>query len=455
MKFSKLGLLTLLISLFILNGCKNQDGIGLGVDPDNQLNGTLIADTNVVIHTVAEDTIATAGLVTNPLAYFKDPVFGETETNIAAVLTLPANASSWAKPTGTLIIDSAVVTLPYAEGFYGDSLTSSYKLDVYQLAERVEAKAYYNTKHWTHQPTLLGSKTFTARPHDSVRVYQIIDGKPDTLIKIRPQLRIPINKGFISNNLFNASATVLASNVVFENTVKGLYFTLDKSATTGPGGILMLGLDTGAKVNVYYRNTTDGKTDTTMLSLPFTTKVTEIKHAPSPQLQAALNQTSTNGLVYIQGLAGTRAKISFPKIKQTLDALGGDIILNRAELVIKVAPGSATPYAPLGRLTLYKYDIAKQRVQLQDASPADPRGTVFGGYYSAANGEYHFIVTSFIQDLYRGKTVDYGTYLAATTADAVEIIGITPTPTVAQRTVAIGAKSADKIKLNIIYTKVK
>jgi predicted small secreted protein len=40
MKFYKLGLLTLLISLFILNSCKTQDGIGLDVDPATQINGT-------------------------------------------------------------------------------------------------------------------------------------------------------------------------------------------------------------------------------------------------------------------------------------------------------------------------------------------------------------------------------------------------------------------------------
>jgi hypothetical protein len=454
MKFSKLGLLTLLISLFILNSCKNQDGIGLGVDPEDQLNGTLIADTNIVVNTVAEDTIPTAGLTITPLAYFKDPVFGTTEANIAAVLTLPANASSWAVPTGKITIDSAVLVLPYAEGFYGDSLTSSYKLNVYQLGERVKAQAYYNTKHWSHEPTLLGTKAFAARPHDSIRIYQIIDGAPDTLIKVKAQIRVPISKAFISTNLFGASSTVLGSSVIFQNTVKGLYLTLDKGATTGPGGTLMMALDTSAKVNVYYKNVTGTTTDTTMLSLPFANNITEIKHTHSAEVKAALNQTSTNGLFYLEGLAGTRAKVSFPDIKKTFAALGSDVVLNRAELVIKVAPGSTTPYAPLGRLTLYKYDIAKQRVQVQDASAVDPRATVFGGYYSAAKGEYHFIVTSFIQDLYRGKTVDYGTYLAATPATITDVIGITPTATVAPRTIGIGKNSPDRIKLNIIYTKV-
>src|SRR3954470_16548847 len=86
MKFSKLGLLTLLISLFILNSCKNQDGIGLGVDPGSELNGTIMVDTSMVVTTVADDTINTSGLYRVPLSYFKDPEFGVTESNIAAAL---------------------------------------------------------------------------------------------------------------------------------------------------------------------------------------------------------------------------------------------------------------------------------------------------------------------------------------------------------------------------------
>ena len=133
MKFSKLGLLTLLISLFILNSCKNQDSIGLGVDADSQLNGTLMVDTNINVTTLPEDTVATYALFRTPLSYFKDPELGITEANIAAAINLPGN-TAYTLPTGTLTIDSSVLFLPLADGFYGDSLTSSINLDVHQLS---------------------------------------------------------------------------------------------------------------------------------------------------------------------------------------------------------------------------------------------------------------------------------------------------------------------------------
>jgi hypothetical protein len=450
MKFYKLGLLTLLISLFILNSCKTQDGIGL--DPATPIAGDLIIDTSIVSTTVPEDSVVTNGSATRaPLAFFKDPDFGTTEANIAAVLNLPGSAA-YTLPTGTITIDSVRLILPYAtDGFYGDSLLSQYKIDVHQLDERILlTKSYYNTKHFSFTPALLGTKTFYARVHDSVQVTNIVTGGPDTLIKIKPHLRIPINPGFINTNFFGASTSVLSSNDIFSNTVKGLYLTLDKTKTPGTGGNIFFGLDSAA-VMVYYKRVDGTTIDTTSVSLPLGVNVNEIKHTyTGTKAEAALNGTSTDGLVYLQGLAGLRAKLSFPNVKNILD---GKTIINRAELVVKVKPGTTTPFAPSRRLTLYTYDIAHQRINLQDASPTDPRATVFGGSFNPATGEYHFIVTAFMQDLIRGKTTDYGTYLAPVDPIATDVVDITPAATYAERAIIGGKNSPYRIKLNIIYTK--
>jgi hypothetical protein len=455
MKFFRLDLLTLLISLFILNSCKTQDGIGLDVDPATQINGTLISDTGVVATTVHEDSVITNNSSTRaPLAYFKDPDFGTTEANIAVVLNLPG-FTAYTLPTGTITIDSASLVLPYAtDGFYGDSLLSTYKINVHQLNERIVlSKSYYNTKHFDFKSELLGTKTFLARAHDSIQITNIVTGAADTLAKVGPQVRIPIDKNFINANFFGASTSVLASNDVFSNNLKGLYLTLDKSQTTGTGGNMFFRLDS-ASVMIYYKRVDGATTDTASVSLPLGTNVNEIKHTYSTKVQSALDNTSNDGLVYLQGLAGLRAKLTFPNVKNMFDSLGNKVILNRAELVVKVKPGSATPFAPNRRLTLYKYDIAHQRISLQDASTADPRASgAFGGNYDSATGEYHFIVTAFLQDLIQGKTVDYGTFLAPVDPTVTTTIDITPTASYAERSIIEGKNSPYRIKLNIIYTK--
>jgi hypothetical protein len=458
MKFYKLGLLTLLISLFILSSCKNQDGIGLGVDAGNQLNGTLLADTNITVTNVLEDSVVTSGLFRTPLSYFKDPEFGVTESNIAAQLTLP-DGLAYTLPAGSITVDSAVLVLPYAAtGFYGDSLTSKFKIDVHQLNEKYVSTTYYNNKQWDYNTALLGTKTFTARSHDTLRITDIVDGAPDTLKKVSPQVRIPISTAFVNTYFFKAPATSRSSTLAFQNAVKGLYLTLDKAGTTGPGGNLMFSLDS-TRIDLYFR-ATDATTDTLKISLPVPlgSHMASIKHTYSAKVQASLNKTSTDGLIYLQGLAGLRAKVEFPNIKSTFASVGGDVIINRAELIIKAAPGTTVPFAALSRLTMYQLDLAKQRIRIQDASTSDPRGvngpSFFSGYYNKANGEYHFLVTAYIQDLVRGKTVDYGTYIAPVDPTAASLININPIATYAERTITPAKNSPSRIKLNIIYTKI-
>src|SRR3569833_537946 len=462
MKFFRLDLLTLLISLFILSSCKNQDTIGLGVDATNQINGVLVDTSTIVINTVKDDSLVTSGITKAPLAYFHDPIFGETESNLALSVTLPST-SGYTLPSGTISIDSTRLIMKYVDGFYGDSVASSYYVNLYQLIELFnENSCYYQSKQWQVNSTLLGSVTFKARTHDSIQINNIIKGKPDSLIKVPAQLRIPVDKNFIIQNFFNASTTSLATNSVFQSAFKGLYLTLDKAQTVGAGGTFMF--SNTETLAIFCKESNNGSIDTTTIKLPITKLAAAYSHTYSTTINAELaNTTTSSNAVYFQGLSGLRAKIKFPNIlanvRNDLLKRDSDFVLNRAELVITPNPGSAIPYRPLPRLTMYQLDIAKQRIAVQDASTTDPRALgpgVFGGFYSSKTNTYHFIITGYLQDLLHKKTVDYGTYIAP--ADTLNKTGvdITATPSIAARTVATGTdkSSGTKIKLNIIYTKI-
>jgi hypothetical protein len=461
MKFFRLDLLTLLISLFILNSCKNPSGVGLGLDPSAQISGAFIDTSTIVVNTVPEVPVATSGLAKTPLSYFKDPVLGTTVSNIAVALNLPGS-TAYTLPTGTIVIDSAVLVLKYAKGFYGDSLTSKYKVNVYQLTQRLTSQTYYNTMNWdsiADKTNLLGTRSFFARPNDSIKIYNIITGAPDTLIKVPAQLRVPISKDFINKILFNASSNQLSSNTIFNNNVKGLYITLDQNGTTGAGGNIMLSLSDS--LNVYYRAINGSTIDTASASLELGTHAAQIIHTPSAAVSAELHNATggSRDVIYLQGLAGLRAKISFPYLKNILTTVGSNIVINRAELVITPVPGSTIPFPAQPKLTMYRYDIANQPVELQDATSSDPRsggvGT-FGGYYSPVTKSYHFIVSAYIQDLMNGRTVDYGAYIAPVDSTNTTSVDIATTPQTAGRTIAVGTdkNSPYRIKLNIIYTKI-
>ncbi|WP_448702270.1 DUF4270 domain-containing protein [Mucilaginibacter sp. AW1-3] len=469
MKFFRLDLLTLLISLFILNSCKNPDGVGLGIDPSQSLQATLVDTATINTTTVVDDDLLTNNISKAPLAYFKDPLFGTTEANIAAGLNLP-NSSSFTLPAGTIVIDSSRLVLTYADGFYGDSLTTKYKLNVYQLNEPViSSQYYYNTKVWSHSNTLLGTQSFFVRQKDSVKITDIVTGGKDTLKKVAPQIRVPIANSFVFNNFFAASTSQLSNNSVFLNAVKGLYITLDKTGTTGgPGGNIYFNMSGACSLEVYYRVTHGSTIDTLTATLPLgNPHAAEIKHDYTgiPAIQAQLNNpTVSTGTIYLQGLSGLRSKVSFPYLKKLLPAnlTNNDITINRAELVVTPVAGTGIPYVPTPRLALYRFDIAHQKTTVPDATA----GSVyylsvgsFGGFYDTYHKSYSFVITGYVDDLMRGKTTDYGTFIAPADTMGLHtgsaVIDISNSASVNSRVIIGGNKTSPyKMKLNIIYGKV-
>jgi hypothetical protein len=304
---------------------------------------------------------------------------------------------------------------------------------------------------------LLGTRTFNARPGTHIKIYDIITGSPDTLMLVSPQLRIPISKSFITNVLFNQNSTVLSSNPYFQNMVHGVYITLDKTQTTGPGGTFYMGLDS-ARIDVFYRTIQGTTIDTGSTSMPITNYAASIRHTYTATINAALNNKASGKVFYIQGLGGLRTKISFPDLQALYNSAGGKFVINRAELVVTVAPGSLIPYGPLPKISLYRLDIAKQRIPVEDANTSNPLSAgvaEFGGFYNYTLNQYHFLITAYVQDLMTGTAVDYGTYIGAVDTTNTTSVDYAVTTSTAARTIAVGSDPTSQynIKLNIIYTK--
>ena len=138
------------------------------------------------------------------------------------------------------------------------------------------------------------------------------------------------------------------------------------------------------------------------------------------------------------------------------------MVINRAELVVTIAPGGDIPsyLVPLPKLTLYRYDLANQPSYVEDgySGSATYLGAgAFGGFYNSPTQNYHFLVTTYIQDLLRGVTVDYGTYIAPIDTTSTSSVDISPTAETGARTIAVGNNKSSpyRIKLNVIYTKIK
>ncbi|UEG54051.1 DUF4270 domain-containing protein [Mucilaginibacter daejeonensis] len=469
-----------MISLFILGGlasCKNQSDVGLPLG-SQELSGTLLSYDDITIKTDTENTNLDVNAESSngkmPLASFVDSRIGTTTSNVVTGITLPGNVA-YTKPSGTVTTDSVVMELRYADGFYGDSLNSRYRVNVYQLTNKLQASTldgYYSGQRRPHESANLINTAkagpFNIRPKTSVKIQNILKGKADKDSLATPQLRVSLDPAFFASRVFNPTTTSSVAN--FQNSLKGLYISLQRNNTTETGGSAMLDI-TNCNIKVYYRADTAGTIDTNSVTLPFAGSVTEISHTYTDEVTKAMAAgVTSNDVFYIQGNAGLRAKIAFPSLKTIFGTTPiSSIAINRAELVITPVAGTDVPFVPLPQLTLYRLDLTKQRRQIPDGAVTTGGQALdarflgvpqFGGNYVKSTKDYHFLVTGYISDLIRGKTTDYGTYLGA--IDTVNrnkgttaTVDYLPTAATSARLIAVGSNKSSqyKIKLNIIYTK--
>ncbi|WP_316826690.1 DUF4270 domain-containing protein [Pedobacter miscanthi] len=471
MKFTKQDLLTLLIGLFLFASCKNPDSVGLDVDPNSAITGTLVVSP-VTTQLVEETAATTFGQSRYPLGYMVDPVFGKTEAGIA--MTVYPISTSYDFGTAPQL-DSAILVLKFDESstvtkFYGDTTNSKYSIDVFQLTNPVTN--YKSSDVQAINNTLLGNFTGKLVPNTKTKIYDIVTGKADTLKVVPAQIRIPLNKFFIQNNILNLGTAGTSSNAKFVNAFKGLYAQVNKSSSTGTGGIGFFnfsGADSYVQL-VWKKTNSSSGVDTSSVNFPIGISTTSgysgvaatFKHdyAGTP-VRAQLDAPSaSNNVTYLQGLAGVKTKISFDGLTGFTGTYGKAII-NKAELVVELGGGApAYPFNAAQRLSLYRWDIAHQPTNVPDytnfavsSSGISAAGeALFGGYFDSTKNRYIFIVTSYVQSLVDGNIKDEGTFLAPTSYNLFQTV---PTAASAERSIiGTGSTATNKMKLNIYYTKI-
>lgn len=470
MKFIKLDLLTLLISLFLFASCNGPGKVGLDIDPATQIQGTLLNTEPIISQTVKENDINTTNLTRHPLGYMVDPIFGKTESSIA--MTVVPSILSYDFGTAPLL-DSAILVLNLGTQFYGDTASSKYSIDVYQLTNTITQ--YKSNSVQAHNSTLLGNFNSLIFPNTPITIRDVVIGKVDTSRSVPAQIRIPLDKAFIQSKILSLLPADLSTRNKFTDYFKGLYAEINKTTSTisptNGGGIAFIDFSgTSSYLQLVYKktNAAAGK-DTVSVNFPININsgpiTANISHdyTGTPVLTQLSNPTPSTPytVTYTQALVGVKTKISFPNLINFTNVYGKAVV-NKAELVVDLSAGTyGSPFNAPQRLALYRWDIAEQSINVPDHDQpsqtnngdfralSDP---VFGGYYDSLKNRYVFVVTSYVQDLIDKKKTDYGTFLAPT---ALNQFQITPSATYAGRAV-LGAfnGTTNRLKLNIYYTKI-
>jgi len=484
MKFPKLDLLTLLISLFLLSSCKDASTIGLDLDDNNKVTGTLLDDIAVTSRTVKDIPAATystgSGLSKYPLGDMNDAVFGSTTASLAMSVNLP---SSTYYSFGTLRgeIDSAVLVLPFAtstlesQRFYGDT-TEVFTVNVSQLSANLSTRtSWMSDAVYAAQPAVIGTFTGRVKPNTKFKVTSIVSGAADTAITVVPQLRIKLDPATVKTQIALLDSASRSTNARFNDKFKGLKITATRSSSSAKGGIMFLDLSTaGSNLEIYYKKqnaTTSTLTDTVVAQFPVLTTTNPVAatvtHVYTTEINDQIANTGTQpATTYLQGMSGLRNLITFPDLKNLNTRLGSKLLISRAELVVDINnPADSVPFKIPLQLALYRQDIAQQRVNVPDNNPysstnqtGDIRtatsGVAFGGNYDATKTSYTFTVTNYVQDIIDGKIEDYGTYLAVSPLLA-STLNLFPYPTTAGKAIigSFNNTANRKIRLNIYYVK--
>jgi hypothetical protein len=473
MKFYKIDLLTLLISLFLFASCKSSNTIGLDVDPINAIQGELVDTITVSTQTLLDEPASTGGLIRYPLGYLTDPVLGTTESSLAMSVNLPSSAYTFGADA---VLDSAVLVLPYSTEFYGDS-TSTYSIDVHQLSNNLSLQtSFMSNKEWAYNTGsetvpngVIGNFTGRIKPNTPVKVTNVVTKAADTTVSMKA-LRIKLDNNFITNNILKMPASSLVNTAFFNSAFKGLHVSVNKEKSKGAGALPFFDLNTqysssttkASTIELYYKQknaTTPTAIDTLQAHFPITNRLNPVAATIKHNYTGTAVETQLNNpevqyeTTFLQGPTGLRNKISFPHLANFI-GLGNKIIINKAELVVDLSAGSdVAPFLPAPRLILYRYDIAGQRINIPDNSSTEPNEIrKFGSMYDGTNKRYSFIVTNYLQQLVDGKTEDYGTFLA--TSPSTEF-SLSPLATTGARSI-IGAfnNPNNKVRLKIFYTKI-
>jgi len=433
--------LTILISLFY--SCKKdpyQVGINL-LPPSDTLNIKTTDTATIQAHTVFQDSIRTDETTLSILGSIMDPIFGSTTAGFYMQYRLSAEAPDFGVNP---ILDSVILKIPYGN-IYGDS-NAIQTLKVYEISKDF----FYDSTYYSDQslPTyshLLANYSFKPRRYDSLTIGGL---------RTEPQIRVNLGQfsNYFGNKILNAPAAALSTNVNFLTFMKGLYIQSERAVSGGA----LLSFDPTAivsQIQLYFHNAT---TDSLQFSIVGNSSCARFNHFDhnnyynaSPEFRQQVVQHDTTlgkDNLYVQGLAGVRVRLRLPYLKNF--GKSGKIAVNSALLTIKNEQ-TDTSLAPPVKLTLVVVDSVGNVAFLSDEN----EGTSYaGGYYNPTPRTYQFRITRHMQQVLDGKIKNYDMYLMANDPSAsvlitnrINLIGTKP---------QLPALSADRIKLQVIYTKI-
>lgn len=419
--------LLLAAGFLFVSACKKPTIEDTKLIPDDNLGIEFTDTLTLLTSNIIEDSLDVNAATVGLLGSLNDPFLGYTNASFYQPFRLNNNNLTFGDTTITL--DSIVLMMEYFD-VYGDWRTRQ-TVEVFEVTEALPDSTTYSFQAFDVDPTIIGTKTFSPDFRDTIEA----DG-----VRYAPSLRMRLSNTFGQKFIEASGTTDYATNEDFREFFKGLYITTSR----GGGGKGLVAFDpyqTGIRLSLYYHVLDSAA------RYHFTAEPTQVVNRYQHDYRNSVLNQAGDSLVVIQGLAGVNSKFTVPNIKNL-----GDIIINKAELVITVLPSTVdndTLFSPPARLTLVVSDSTGNFAGTtpDQAFPS----SIFGGNMKEetdSSGQklikYKFSLSRYYQEVISGIRQDYGIFILPNTRYQIP-----------DRLVAGGGSHSQyALKLNLTYEQI-
>ena len=372
--------LSLIIGLIAVS-CTDPNTIGLEVQPTS--DNIIISDTSSfswqTSQTESEDSLRTdeaLNLILGKIKHDYDSEFGLNKAAFYTQILLTENNINLGTDP---IVDSVILSYTYS-AYYGE-LEDFTSLDVSLIKEDIYKDSIYYSNDFD---MLIGNV-------DYVDDFTLSDNVSD------PFLRIKLSNNF-GEEILNFENEGIKDNETFLENFKGISVIANAQNTMlylNPSG-------SNSFLKIYYHNDESG-TDTLSLDFELGGAAARINLFNNKPL---LNLPEFSGKLYIQSMAGYKAKITVRDLAVLSETLKGKAI-NKVTMSFDVEPTSQSEYAAHDKLFLVRVNDEGNNIFLNDYTIEGE--THFGGRLD--NDKYEFNMTRYFYQLLNNDAYTNDLYL--------------------------------------------
>ncbi|BDX38081.1 hypothetical protein CYCD_14360 [Tenuifilaceae bacterium CYCD] len=377
----------------IFFSCTNENDLTIGNQFIRSNTRLVCIDTlTVKLSTFKMDSLETSGNNLALVGRFNDSNIGTISSS--SYIVMGNNALTLQE---RIVLDSFVLILKPSGYYYGDTL-SSYKIQVHEVAKRIEPKedasVLYNTDTIECKPILLGEKVVSPKP------------------ALKKEIRIPINST-ISTELFDkfrSSTKPFTDDNPFTEYFKGI-----RLSTTEANSILGFTVsDTSILMTMYYHASDNIDSTGTLTIKPSNTTYQFNSVSPAEAGSVIMSITEDpvssedlNNLAFLQGGSGIFTRVEFPSLKNIVTNYDKPYEILRADLIIQPSAKMDFNYLP-SKLNIYSTNKHNDFLSaITDASGSQVTSTLVKNEEYKEESYYTWDITYYIKQLINAGDWEY------------------------------------------------